>query len=134
MSREIAIRTALYTAFSGITYNSLPVKFYDMVRDDISSPHIYSAGIILNYDGTKSKDVWDGMLMIGVKETMDGTYTGKKAVDTIGEEVETILQTPLSISGYTVIIQQLERSYYAEKADKSVKDIIKMYIYKIMIE
>lgn len=134
MSKELEIRTALYDAFSGIEYGGSPVPFYDMVRDDVSTPHIYVSGITSNYAGTKSRDLWDVSLMLGIRETFDGAFGGKKGIDEIGESVETIMESPLTLTNFTTVIQYLDRSFYAEQAGKSVKDAIKVYIYKLKLE
>lgn len=135
MSKELNIRTALATLLNNtITSNGDLIPIYDIVRDDDENSHMYIAEMVATYMGTKSKDLYQVTLMIGVRDIFDGTYEGNKTVDEIGEAMDTILKPLLVIADWQTVVQYLERTYYAESSSKSRKEVIKMYIYNLIIQ
>lgn len=135
MSKELKIRTSLNTLLNEtITSGGNLVPFYDIVRDDEEKAHIYVAKIISSYMGTKSKDIYQVSLMLGIRDIFNSTYEGHKIVDEIGEAMETILKPSLVITDWQTAVQYLEKTYYAESSNKSRKEVIKMYIYNLIIQ
>ena len=135
MSKELNIRTALATLLNKtIASGGNQVPFYDIVRDDEEKSHIYVAKLMSSYIGTKSKDLYNVSLMIGVRDIFNGTYEGHKVVDEIGEAMDLILKPALVIADWSTVVQYLDKTYYAESSNKSKKEVIKMYIYNLIIE
>lgn len=134
MSKEREIRIGIKTALGTITYDGAEVPLYDITRDDAKNPHIYVAAVDAIYAGTKSNPIWNVRLHIGVHHKFDGTYEGSAAVDAIGDDMEAALASPITVAGFTNVIQYLKRSFYSESSNKTVKDLIKLYIYELVIQ
>jgi len=134
MSKEREILTAVKTALDGILYNSTAVPFYDIIRDVGANPNIFAANVMCLNQFTKSTDLYDVTLQLGIRLTYDATHTGKQAVDEIGDQLETALIPLLSITGFTTVLQHFDRSYYTDDPEPNTKEIIKTYIYKLLIQ
>ena len=135
MSKEINIRIALNTLLNKtITSSGNLVPFYDIVRDDDEKSHIYVAKLMSSYVGTKSKDLYNVSLMIGVRDIFNSTYSGHRVVDEIGEAMELKLREDLTITNWQTVVQYLDKTFYAESSNKSKKEVIKMYIYNLIIQ
>jgi hypothetical protein len=95
MSKEKQIAIALKSRLSTVVYSGSPVKFYDMVRDDAEQVQIFISAMVCEDMSTKSTELHQVTLLLGVREIFDGVITGKETINDIGDQVETLLASDL---------------------------------------
>lgn len=134
MSKEKNIAIALTSLFSTVAYSGKPIAFYDILRDDAEKLHIYLSGVIAEDMSTKSTTIHRITLMLGIRNIFDGVYEGNDAINDIGDQVETLLANNLVISQYSTVEQHLARSFFVEKNESDKKEVIKTYIYNLIIQ
>jgi hypothetical protein len=134
MSKEKQIAIALKSRLSTVVYSGSPVKFYDMVRDDAEQVQIFISAMVCEDMSTKSTELHQVTLMLGVREIFDGVITGKETINDIGDQVETLLASDLAISGWFTVEQHLKRTQFTEISDRDRNEIIKTYIYNLIIQ
>lgn len=134
MSKEKEIAISLKALLAGVTYSGDPIAFYDMLRDDAQKLHIYMSALMGDDMSTKTSTVYKMTLMLGVRVIYDGVYEGHNAINDIGDQMETLLASDLVITGYTTVEQHLARSFFAEISESDKKEVIKTYIYNLIIQ
>jgi curli biogenesis system outer membrane secretion channel CsgG len=105
-----------------------------MVRDDAEQVQIFISAMVCEDMSTKSTELHQVTLMLGVREIFDGVITGKETINDIGDQVETLLASDLAISGWFTVEQHLKRTQFTEISDRDRNEIIKTYIYNLIIQ
>ena len=134
MTLTYEINTAIKKALGNITYQNDPVPYYDMVRDDGAQVHIYNARISSEYDGNKTKDLYQVTVHLVVRHFFSPGISGTDVVDEVGAQLEEAMKTNLTLDSWNVVVQYLDSTFCTQNSRKAGNEVIKAYIYRMIIE
>lgn len=106
-SHNTQLRTAYFTALSGIEYNGEPVMVYsDMAEDNAPSPYIVFSSIINNDNSPKTGVDIESSIVVSIYSN-SAKYNNSNAVDAVANEVLQRIMSGIEISGVQNVQTQM---------------------------